>query len=312
MGNPKKKKLNRGAKRNGEDRISDLPDDIIHRILSLLDDTKFAAQTCVLSKRWKNVWTSLPDLRFSTAYYKTRRSFRKFLLSALLRRDRNCEVRSLHLSIGFGCVCADYDSDEETDMDDDSDDEGYNYADALCAVGPQGLPYLENSKPLHIYSLIGGGDMEISGTKLVTFKMEGVEFDKVKLSAPNLEDFQYLDREDGDYWGRLGDFFEIDLPSLQTAQVVVDYQFYDESEQVEDKLMKLLYGIRNAKSLRLNVPPLELKSNIFVEDAEAETKLPSKVPQEIKTYLLSGSPHPQDVDVIIEEDDSHGSYFSLM
>ncbi|KAJ4836283.1 hypothetical protein Tsubulata_025793, partial [Turnera subulata] len=127
MGNPKKE-LNRGAKRNGEDRISSLPDDIIRRILSLLEDTKFAAKTCVLSKRWKNLWTSLPDLRFNTAYYKTTRSFRKFLLSALLQRDRNCEARSLHLSMDYEHRRV----DEEFDDNSDEEEEGLDRPEEIC------------------------------------------------------------------------------------------------------------------------------------------------------------------------------------
>jgi hypothetical protein len=46
------------------DFISKLPDPILHHILGLLK-TKKAVQTCVLSKRWKHLWTSLPSLDFS-------------------------------------------------------------------------------------------------------------------------------------------------------------------------------------------------------------------------------------------------------
>lgn len=49
-----------------EDRISDLPDDILHHVFSFLP-IKSAAQTSVLSKRWKNLWYSFPDLDFTTA-----------------------------------------------------------------------------------------------------------------------------------------------------------------------------------------------------------------------------------------------------
>nr|DAD20795.1 TPA_asm: hypothetical protein HUJ06_022258 [Nelumbo nucifera] len=45
------------------DRISGLPDTILHHILSFTD-TKYAVQTSILSKRWKHVWTSLPYLNF--------------------------------------------------------------------------------------------------------------------------------------------------------------------------------------------------------------------------------------------------------
>ncbi|KAI5660729.1 hypothetical protein M9H77_20052 [Catharanthus roseus] len=49
----------------GIDRISDLPDPIIHHILLYLP-IKSIAQTIVLSKRWKQIWHSFPDLDFTT------------------------------------------------------------------------------------------------------------------------------------------------------------------------------------------------------------------------------------------------------
>ncbi|PIN20865.1 hypothetical protein CDL12_06421 [Handroanthus impetiginosus] len=48
-----------------KDRISDLPDDILHHIFFFLP-IKSIAQTSVLSKRWKNLWYSFPDLDFTT------------------------------------------------------------------------------------------------------------------------------------------------------------------------------------------------------------------------------------------------------
>ncbi|XP_078151835.1 F-box/FBD/LRR-repeat protein At1g13570-like [Carex rostrata] len=46
------------------DFISGLPDPILHRILECLK-AKEAVRTCVLSKRWQHVWTSLPSLDFN-------------------------------------------------------------------------------------------------------------------------------------------------------------------------------------------------------------------------------------------------------
>ncbi|KAH0651006.1 hypothetical protein KY284_030918 [Solanum tuberosum] len=49
----------------GEDRISDLPDAVIHQILFFLP-IKSIAKLSVLSKRWKHMWHTFPDLDFTT------------------------------------------------------------------------------------------------------------------------------------------------------------------------------------------------------------------------------------------------------
>ncbi|PWA39766.1 F-box domain, Leucine-rich repeat domain, L domain-like protein [Artemisia annua] len=46
------------------DRLSSLPDDVIHRILSLIC-TKHAIRTSVLSSKWRFMWTLMPCLDFS-------------------------------------------------------------------------------------------------------------------------------------------------------------------------------------------------------------------------------------------------------
>ncbi|OMO89941.1 hypothetical protein CCACVL1_07561 [Corchorus capsularis] len=50
--------------RENRDRISQLPDELLHHILSFLD-TIYAVQMSVLSKRWVSLWRSLPFLHFS-------------------------------------------------------------------------------------------------------------------------------------------------------------------------------------------------------------------------------------------------------
>ncbi|KAJ4733112.1 F-box family protein [Rhynchospora pubera] len=48
---------------NGSDEISGLPDALLTHILSFLNPRE-AIQTCLLSKRWRTTWTSVPVLRF--------------------------------------------------------------------------------------------------------------------------------------------------------------------------------------------------------------------------------------------------------
>ncbi|KZV49072.1 F-box/LRR-repeat protein-like [Dorcoceras hygrometricum] len=46
-----------------EDRLSNLPADILHHILSFLDASD-VVRTCVLGKNWRNIWRSVPSLKF--------------------------------------------------------------------------------------------------------------------------------------------------------------------------------------------------------------------------------------------------------
>nr|XP_043639058.1 putative F-box/FBD/LRR-repeat protein At4g00315 [Erigeron canadensis] len=81
-----------------EDRLSSLPDELIHKILSCIDDTKFVVQTCLLlSPRWKLLWKSLPCLSFVSRRFPTIRKFSKFVTNALSRRNNHVEVSSVKL-----------------------------------------------------------------------------------------------------------------------------------------------------------------------------------------------------------------------
>ncbi|KAJ4794564.1 FBD-associated F-box protein [Rhynchospora pubera] len=59
----------RNSRRGDMDMISSLPDCLIHIIMSFLTAQE-AVQTCVLSKRWKNLWISLPFLDFDLHKFK--------------------------------------------------------------------------------------------------------------------------------------------------------------------------------------------------------------------------------------------------
>ncbi|KAJ0571151.1 putative leucine-rich repeat domain superfamily, F-box-like domain superfamily [Helianthus annuus] len=79
------------------DRLSMLPDDLIHRILSLIH-IKHAVQTTALSSRWRFIWTSMPCLNISTDDFCSLRAFSEFVNNVLSHRNDQAEVYSVNLS----------------------------------------------------------------------------------------------------------------------------------------------------------------------------------------------------------------------
>ncbi|KAI3728231.1 hypothetical protein L6452_16864 [Arctium lappa] len=79
-----------------EDRLSSLPDELIHQILSCID-SKFAVQTCLLSSRWKLLWTSMPCLNFASHHFVSLHKFAKFVTHVLSHRNHQIEVTSVKL-----------------------------------------------------------------------------------------------------------------------------------------------------------------------------------------------------------------------
>ncbi|KAJ0824560.1 putative F-box domain, leucine-rich repeat domain superfamily, F-box-like domain superfamily [Helianthus annuus] len=80
-----------------EDRLSSLPDDLIHKILSFVS-IKQAVETSVLSPRWKYIWTSMPYLNFSSQDFCTLPKFSEFVKHVLLGRNNQIEVTSVEVA----------------------------------------------------------------------------------------------------------------------------------------------------------------------------------------------------------------------
>ncbi|KAI3962609.1 hypothetical protein MKW98_008476 [Papaver atlanticum] len=115
---------NSGCSSSEEDRISNLPDSLIHHIQSFID-TKFAVQTCLLSKRWRYIWTSIPVLNFchhresdddedcDDEGDKLTNRFITFVDKVLSLRDNNSDIQRFHLESSlcytgwndlYGCI----------------------------------------------------------------------------------------------------------------------------------------------------------------------------------------------------------------
>ncbi|CAN0929336.1 F-box/FBD/LRR-repeat protein At1g16930 [Linum grandiflorum] len=79
------------------DRLTQLPDSIIHHILSFLD-TKSAIQTSVLSRPWKSAWKNVSVLNLRREFFQKSSTLEDFLKYILSRRchEVNLETLSLH------------------------------------------------------------------------------------------------------------------------------------------------------------------------------------------------------------------------
>ncbi|CAJ2641160.1 unnamed protein product [Trifolium pratense] len=77
-----------------EDRLGDLPETVILHILSFLN-AKQAVETCVLSKRWKDLWKRLPKLILCSDDYGTYKIFTKFVSKVLALRDSSIALQAL-------------------------------------------------------------------------------------------------------------------------------------------------------------------------------------------------------------------------
>ncbi|KAF9619614.1 hypothetical protein IFM89_007935 [Coptis chinensis] len=78
-------------------RISALPMPIIYHILSFLP-TKEVVRTCVISKRWINIWSSVPSFHFTSICFPYTKTFIKFVDSVLFLRDGS-DMQNVSLSI---------------------------------------------------------------------------------------------------------------------------------------------------------------------------------------------------------------------
>lgn len=91
-----------GCVREGADRISSLPDHILHTVLLRLPGTSEAARTSVLSRRWRRVWTHLPDLVFDYSR-KQANSFRAHgRIDAALAAHAAETVNRFEITMPFG------------------------------------------------------------------------------------------------------------------------------------------------------------------------------------------------------------------
>ncbi|XP_058725663.1 F-box/FBD/LRR-repeat protein At1g16930-like [Vicia villosa] len=80
-----------------KDRISDLPDSVLLHILSFLKTTPYTVQTCILSKRWKNLWKKFHVLYIDSEWFNTLEVFTKFVSQLLSLHDQGMALHAFKL-----------------------------------------------------------------------------------------------------------------------------------------------------------------------------------------------------------------------
>ncbi|KAG2398800.1 F-box/LRR-repeat protein [Vigna angularis] len=92
----KRKRTTESGERREKDRLSDLPDEVLQHIMEFLP-TRQAIQTCVLSKRWKNVWKGMTTLHFR--WSNGIRKYNKHVIHVLSNRDDSISIRKMNLTV---------------------------------------------------------------------------------------------------------------------------------------------------------------------------------------------------------------------
>ncbi|XP_014505544.1 F-box/LRR-repeat protein At3g26922 [Vigna radiata var. radiata] len=93
----KRQRQSRKDREGKRDRLSELPDCVLIHMMEFMD-TKHAVQTCVLSKRWKDLWKQLTTLAFNTFFFNNVVNFSKFVSHVLAKRDDSISLLNLEFT----------------------------------------------------------------------------------------------------------------------------------------------------------------------------------------------------------------------
>lgn len=158
-----------------DDRLSNLPDAMIHHIMSFLL-AKEVARTCVLSQRWRLLWTSAPCLHISFDQFGNDRvRFSMFVDHLLLSREPvSLDTFRLH---SFAV------------------DRANNWIDHAIKHNARVLEFTECTRwePLYLDPrLIAFTSTFLTYLKLTNVALEATVFDTLSHACPSLETFQLI------------------------------------------------------------------------------------------------------------------------
>ncbi|KAL6628996.1 hypothetical protein ACP70R_028761 [Stipagrostis hirtigluma subsp. patula] len=230
---PNKKSCFRTAPRR-PDRLSELPDDLLHRILRFLDSRQAVADLSLLSRRWRRVWASSPHIVLPDSDADGFDTFGNWLL--LLRDDAPVHTFSLHTmddsfvhhrrwvrhALGRGLRVLEVTEKRFTDP-------------SMGEKLSSGCPALEDLSLLQATL----GSFKISSETVKTLSITGCSYEGLHVSAPNTCSLEL---------GVVGKVQLVGMPSLVSAWV---YLCPDGAKHLARGGYDLVAALRDARQLEL-------------------------------------------------------------
>ncbi|KAL3825484.1 hypothetical protein ACJIZ3_021513 [Penstemon smallii] len=185
------------------DRLSPLPNDVLHRILSFLDFLD-VVRTCVLSRRWRNVWMSVKCLNFDMNWFEERNEFWDSIMWFLLLRDESA-IRRINITFdhsmivqlnAFLCFAARKKVQELCFHSGDYTNKDLNFPDELCeTLKSLTLKFRENISLRVAKSFSSLKSLFLSGVFISSDAAEKLFSGCVELEDLHLEDVNVKDVE---------------------------------------------------------------------------------------------------------------------
>ncbi|XP_057803098.1 putative FBD-associated F-box protein At5g56440 [Salvia miltiorrhiza] len=233
------------------DRLSELPDSLILSILSLLSSTRHVVRTTVLSKRWKDLWTTVPRLEFKDEN-------REFICG-VLEKWRGAQIQRFCLL----CYCDEVPPHTSSDVEswllfamDKQVEDLHIYTNDIAYCPPQSLYSCSSITKLDLeYCWFEiEGSVQLNQLKMLSIRiphsLSADAINKLLLGAPRLEDMTLIDVE-------INGNFNIISRSLKTL-IIQDAHINGELTIRAPNLLTLEIrtSIHNGASFLCHVPSL--------------------------------------------------------
>ncbi|CAN1131327.1 hypothetical protein LINPERHAP2_LOCUS6342 [Linum perenne] len=306
------------------DRLSDLPDSILHHILSFID-TKSSVQTCILSSRWRvavNFWVEEMDgiiemdLFDRIMKYSASHGVQELYIcnpddSQLDVVESLCSCHHTLKVLEFECTyigetlvglwsCLQL-LESLTLTDCNLIISGIETNDVFA-----NFPVLESLRLVHCYCSCS--TLKVTGSKLLNLEVVYPSFDSLQIVAPKLQSFSL---EINPFYNTLVlDVDKLNLPSLDRANIKLLgnwHACFDSSDINVDPTQKLLERCANLFKILHNVQAINLQ--LLIQMVKHQAASPFKrmkllnlkcsrgshdVPDQVIHYFLGGSPKEED------------------